>query len=63
MDSWDVEFAPIDHLNPEAGYHLKVTRNGAVLLDTNRRPDTGADLTFHGCVEIAGFYGPKKEGL
>lgn len=56
---WDVEFGPIAGLNPQAVYQIKICRNGCPQLFTSKHPDTGADLDFAACLQIAATYGPK----
>jgi hypothetical protein len=61
LDSrYDVTFGPCDPLNLGCGYYIKIERDGVPILHTSRHPDTGKDLDYASCVEIAGQYGPPR---
>lgn len=53
-----VSFGPVDALNPESGYSVRIIgERGDVLLFTGRAPDTGADLlTPADCLRVISMY-------
>ena len=58
MEHGSIEIFPIDTLNPDCGYTIKIkTVRGQVILDTSYNPVTGDDLlSLSDCLTVAEMY-------
>lgn len=51
-----VTIAPVDGLNPDCGYQIRVERDGETILFTANDPVTGASLDYVACLDVARMY-------
>jgi len=53
-----VSFGPVDPMNPQCGYELRITRqDGSTLLFTGCDPVTGANLlSVEDCLRVVSYY-------